>query len=124
MIKRALGLSAVLLFVTTPLVVGAPAASAAVEDCPDGSVCVWTEPEYSGQMAATDQPTAACVRGVSRSGLNRSTDLNVVLWTGPDCSGDSFLLKPGQQSSVQDPPWRSVEVENAAKCMIGNLLCF
>lgn len=123
MIKRAFGLSAVLLLAMTPLVVGVQTAGAAVEDCPDGSVCVWTEPEYSGQMAATAQPTTACVRGVSRSGLNRADDLTVVLWTGPDCSGESFSLKPGQQSSVADPPWRSVEVANAEKCLIGNALC-
>ena len=122
MLKRAFGLSVVLLAAAT-LPLGAQSANAAVEDCPEGKVCVWTGPEYSGQLASTDRPTAACIDGISRSGWNRAEDLTVVLWTGPECTGDSFLLKPGQQSSVEDPPWRAVEVAKTERCLVGNLLC-
>lgn len=99
------------------------AASAAAEDCPEGSVCVWTAADYSGRMASTDRPTTACVPGVSRSGLNRSSDLRLVLWTGPDCTGDSLVLGAEQSASAVDLPWRSVEVEKAPNCLVGNLLC-
>ena len=119
MLKHSLVISACLLLALLPQQV----ASAAVEDCPEGSVCVWTEPEFGGRLASTDRETTACVPGVSRSGLNRADDLVLVLWTGPDCSGESTVLVEGQQVSVVDPPWRSVAVEKARKCLIGNLLC-
>jgi hypothetical protein len=118
--KAVFFVSAFLLLAATP----PQAASAAAEECPAGSVCVWTGAGYSGPMAKTARPTKACVPGISRSALNRSSDLTIMLWAGADCSGESSAVAPGENSSVVDPPWRSVEVGvRAAKCLIAIALC-
>jgi hypothetical protein len=112
-----------LLLVAAPLV-AAQSAVAAAEDCSEGSVCVWTGPDFTGPMAETSRPTAACVTGVSRSAVNHSADLTVVLWSGADCSGESAMVAPGETISVADPPWRSVEVVPVPpRCLIATLLC-
>ncbi len=124
--RRAIRFSLVaVLFAGTFAATGQGVALAAVEDCPDGSVCVWRGSQFTGDLAMTDRPTSGCVPGISRSAANRSEELRLVFWSEDGCSGDRLVLAPGEQAEEFDVPTRSVQVETVPPCPLGfvTLLC-
>lgn len=92
----------------TSLAVSTESAEAAAADCPQGALCWWTGPDYTGARSyGWPVPSGQCLPfhdasggpSPSRSIINNGT-IDQRLWQNVDCTGQNFVLPPG--SAVPD----------------------
>ncbi|MGH4031630.1 peptidase inhibitor family I36 protein [Actinomycetota bacterium Odt1-20B] len=96
---------------TTALALGATlaastAAEAAPADCPSGSFCVWTEPDFGGTRIDYDADDSDWDEGllhqdsswVNRAASGPGVKDHVMIYEGPDFTGRvTMCLAPGQE---------------------------
>ncbi|MEU9121105.1 peptidase inhibitor family I36 protein [Streptomyces sp. NPDC048506] len=92
-----------------PGTAAADAQARAAADCPQGLVCFWSEPSFSGEMRAVPDPQHECEatpvqpgRSVYNHGGGSRT-----FFSGPGCSVRVGTLEPrGSARSIDVSSWR------------------
>ncbi|MYT31999.1 MULTISPECIES: peptidase inhibitor family I36 protein [unclassified Streptomyces] len=105
--------AALTLAATVPAAAEAGAASApparALADCPMGSVCFWSQPDFTGKMRAAQYPQHDCEAapfGTARSVYNNGYETRT-FYAAADCKVHIGALEPGGSvRSVSVASWQ------------------
>lgn len=98
--------SILLAAVASVFAIPAPAANAAIGDCPSGSMCLWSNTNYSGtivKISATNSYRSIPMANVRSYYNNRSQ--RTWLHQSADGSGDYVCLNPGAKKSSGLTGW-------------------
>ena len=101
------GLCAAALAAVVLTIFGLPTPAEARPDCPQGSACFYTRPNFQGEQIVTNPTTGCNTLPREFFSVQNRTNFPLVMAEDPDCFGDNEAVLPGEDRPFLDPPAHS-----------------